>query len=262
VALQGNYSVILKSAGSFRAGPSVSDNRANFNRGGANRNPWSGWANWSNKSAIPSGYNAGTAWVIPQKAGGLATFNSITGTGSLSNGNLAGGLNAVAPLTGSGDITNANLVLVLSAVASLTGSGALVGDILGKLEAAAALSGAGALAGDLKALASLIAALSGTGDASATIKAIASASADIVVTGDVLSTANVAEAVWGALAESGYTYQDFMKILAAVAAGKTTIVDNGGGAATVTFRNIGDTLDRVEADMQDSERQTITLDLG
>ena len=48
----------------------------------------------------------------------------------------------------------------------------------------------------------------------------------------------------------------------AIQAGKTNIVDNGGGSVTVTFRDVADTKNRVEADMQDSERIDVTLDGG
>jgi hypothetical protein len=262
MALHGNYSVFLKTPGRFLAGSTQCGDRANWDRAGAVRNPRAGWASWSAKSSIPSGYVPGSAFVVQQTAGGMATFNSITGSGGVATGNLAGGLNGVAPLTGAGDITNAALALVVSAVAALTGSGDLSADIQGKLEAAADLAGAGDLAGSLEALANILSGLTGSGDLAGTLNSLGSLSADITVSGDLLTTANVADAVWGAIAETGYSYQDMMKILAAIAAGKTTIVDNGGGSATLTFRNLGDTLDRVEADMQDSERDTITLDLG
>jgi hypothetical protein len=60
--------------------------------------------------------------------------------------------------------------------------------------------------------------------------------------------------------ESGYTAAEILRILTAVAAGKTVITDLGGGAATVEFRDIDDTKTRVEADMTDSERTSVTLD--
>lgn len=84
--------------------------------------------------------------------------------------------------------------------------------------------------------------------------------ANINVTGDLLSTANVAQAVWDAVATSNLTYAEVMRILAAVSAGKTEIVNLGGGNATVVFRNIADTKDAVSADMVGSERVNVTLD--
>jgi ketopantoate reductase len=43
-------------------------------------------------------------------------------------------------------------------------------------------------------------------------------------------------------------------------AGKTTIVPGAGATATVTFRDVGDTKDRVVADMNGSERLDVSLD--
>lgn len=56
-----------------------------------------------------------------------------------------------------------------------------------------------------------------------------------------------------------YTMADVLRILAAVAAGKTTIVDLGSGAATVTFQAIDESGPVVVADMQGSERLSLAL---
>ena len=65
---------------------------------------------------------------------------------------------------------------------------------------------------------------------------------------------------WETIIESGYTAGEILKVLAAFAAGKTSITSLGGGDATVIFRDLGDTTDRIEAGMTGSERTTITLD--
>ncbi len=216
--------------------------------------------NVTDRAAVPEGYLHPTCWDMPQKSGGLASRGRIAGSGTAATANLAGGLNGVAPLTGNGTITNAALGLILSAVASLTGSSTLSAAVIGKLEAVAALVGSGSITAALGALASVVAALEGDGAISADVVAKGSLSGDIVVTGVSLSTANVADAVWTAVAETGFTYQEVIRILAAVAAGKTEIVDLGGGNATVTFRDVNDTKDRVVADMVGSERDSVTLD--
>lgn len=59
--------------------------------------------------------------------------------------------------------------------------------------------------------------------------------------------------------QEGFSAGDILRILAAVAAGKTQITDLGGGAAQVTFRAIDDSGDVVVADMQNSERVDVTL---
>lgn len=75
----------------------------------------------------------------------------------------------------------------------------------------------------------------------------------------LLTTAGIAAAVWNTLFD-GYRAGDLLKIIAAVAAGKTTIIDLGNHQATVTFRAIDDSHDTVVADMDGSERLDVTLD--
>ena len=72
---------------------------------------------------------------------------------------------------------------------------------------------------------------------------------------DVASTATLTS-----LVEPGITVEETLRILLAVAAGKTTIVDLGGGSASVVFRDTNDTKNRVSAGMTGSERTTVTLD--
>lgn len=74
------------------------------------------------------------------------------------------------------------------------------------------------------------------------------------------SSENSPEDFWGMLIEGGYTAQDVLRLLLSVAVGKTSVVDLGGGAATVKFRDTGDTKDRVTATMDGSERGSVTLD--
>lgn len=214
----------------------------------------------TNRAAVPEGYLHPVCWDMPQKSGGLASRNRITGTGDVTLANLAGGLAAVADLVGTGDVTNAALGLILSAVANLVGDGTLTADIVGKLEAVAALVGAGDITAALGAVADLVTALQGDGVVTAAMTAKAGMSASIVVTGEVLNTGNVGEAVWNTINESGFSYAEVLRILSAVATGKTTIVDNGGGSATVTFRDLADTKDRVVAEMDGSERIDVTRD--
>lgn len=62
--------------------------------------------------------------------------------------------------------------------------------------------------------------------------------------------------------EGLFTAADILRILAAVAAGKTTIAGGGGGAAQVAFRAIDDSRTAVDASMQGSERIDVTIDPG
>lgn len=173
--------------------------------------------------------------------------------------NLAGGRNADAALTGSGDITNADLGLIVSAVAALTGSGDITtADMIGVIQAEASLSGSGTISSAaLGALANLLAALTGNGSVAATLNATGDMAASITVTGTGLTTGNVGAAVWAELLEGGLSAEDIMRILLAVAAGKSVIVT--GPPVHVQFRDQADTLDRVDATMSGSERTAVTL---
>lgn len=59
--------------------------------------------------------------------------------------------------------------------------------------------------------------------------------------------------------QGAYTAGDALRILLAVAAGKTTITPTGDAAATVEFQAIDDSGVVVSADMQGSERVAVTL---
>jgi hypothetical protein len=71
----------------------------------------------------------------------------------------------------------------------------------------------------------------------------------------------IASGVWNATSgvETGMTPKQALRVLTAILAGKTGIVDHGDGTATVTFRDVNDTTDRAVADMTGSERTEITL---
>lgn len=58
----------------------------------------------------------------------------------------------------------------------------------------------------------------------------------------------------------GFSVGDILRILAAVAAGKTTITSLGAGSASVTFRSIDDAVDVVTATMSGSERVNVSID--
>jgi len=235
--------------------------RAQWSQGGAVLNLHAGEAtviageSISNKNGFPSGYRPPYTFSMPLKPGGLASRALIIGSGEVAYANLAGGLNAASDLSGSGDITEAVVSLIVSLVADLTGAGALSASISGKLEAVADLVGSGDLTAALGAIADLLADLTGAGSVVGEPTATASMSSDIVVTGDLLSTANVAEAVWGAVSEGTLTYAEVQRIVLSVLAGKTTIA-----GSDVAFRDVADSKNRVEATMTGSERTDVTLD--
>lgn len=234
---------------------------ANFAQTGRKRNLTAGQGITDDTVGIPYGYRNPGAWMMPQKAGALSAHNIIVGAGALADSNLAGGLNAEAALTGAGDLSGTG-ALIVSLAAALTGSGTISSAAADAfLNLAASLAGSGDLAGAINALGHAAAALSGSGTvSSATATALGELAASITVTGDLVTTANIGAAVWDYILSCGYTAEEAMQILTAVAAGKTTITDLGGGNANVVFRDLPDTRDVVDADMTGSERTAVTLD--
>lgn len=146
--------------------------------------------------ALPYGATHPAAWMLPRTGGGMAMRVQAEGT-------LAGNLVPTYPmeidLTGAGDL-DATAGLVVSMLLALAGSGSITASITGRLNATLDLTGAGGLSASMQGVASMIVGLLGVGDLDATIAAIGDMSIDIVVTGAGLSTANVGQAVWSALA--------------------------------------------------------------
>ena len=191
-------------------------------------------------------------------------------------------MNGEATLAGQGDLAGIG-ALIISLVAALTGSGTITSASADAfLQLAASLAGEGDLAGAASALAHAAAELSGSGTVTGTSTALGELAAEIVVTGDVLNSANVASAVWGALAASNdvagtmgallnasgaggdpwavtlegtYTAADLVRIMASVLAGKVSGMETG----TPTFRSVDDAADRVTAvTTTDGNRTAVT----
>lgn len=75
----------------------------------------------------------------------------------------------------------------------------------------------------------------------------------------VLSQDDVTGAVLEAKVEGGYSVKQVLALLAAFAAGKTDITDLGSGNATVVFRNVTDTGNKITASVTGSERTNVTI---
>lgn len=286
--LVGNMMRLGGNPGHFLAAPDTAYSvaRGTWSKGGTLRNFYSGeatvisGASIAAKQAIPNGYVHPYCWVLAPKPGGMATYITISGTGAVTSANLAGGKALDAALAGAGDITDAALGLIVQAVANLVGSGSVTADIVGVLQAAASLAGSGDVNGTLDALADLIASLGGTATVTATTGGTTgSLSASITVTGATLTTANVAAAVWSALAtqndlpatmgellngavfddtvEGSLSVREALRIVLAALAGKLS----GAPAGPIVVRDTDDTKDRITATVDvDGNRTAVTLD--
>jgi hypothetical protein len=230
-------------------------------------------------ASVPAAATPPTCWILPRKAGAMASRGMLVGSSAITPFALVQGRNLGAPLTGSGGITG-TARLIISMVAALSGSGQITSATAqGYLQLAANLAGGGNLSGAIKALAHAAAALEGEGTAAATIRATGTLAAALKVTGDLLDSSNVGNAVWSAVAarnnepgsmgekindagsasnpwteviESGFTAAEILRLIASVLAGKSS----GGGSSPITFRDLADSKDRITATVDESGNRT------
>ena len=215
----------------------------------------------NNLGGIPYGHRHPSAWLLPQSPGALSAFVSSQAQLTVSPLTVAAGRNVVGSTSITFSVGPSQLELIVSA----TGSATATWTLSGTLAAAVGLTGAASLTFTIgpSTLGAIIDAL-GTSPVtfvnSATIRATGNLAGDITPF-TTLSPENLAQKVWQYVLEAGYSAEECMRILTAVAAGKTDITDLGGGNATVVFRDLADTKDRVDADMTGSERTTVTIDV-
>jgi hypothetical protein len=259
MSLIGNYSVLHKTPGRFLSGATTSGDRANYNKSGMDRNKFLSMPSFM---SVPNGYTPGYAFTPAQTAGGLASYTNLEAVIGTSSSNLAAGINIDASLSAAIVLTQADLSQIVSLLASLSAAInitdaqlAAVAGLQAALSASMSLTNA-----QLGAIVSLIASLSAQGSfTNANDFATASISASISST-TALSPQSLAAAVWSQAIENGHTAEEIIRLLAAVAAGQTSITDLGGGSATVIFRDLDDTKDRITASMTNSERTSLVLD--
>ena len=285
MALIGNYSVLSKNPGRDIGGGAIGlgNNRSDFNKSSQYRGAFTGDA-WEPKSGIPDGYRPPYCWVLPITAGALSARNNLAGEGDLT-GAIAGGKNAEATLAGVGDLSG-TAQLIISLLASIGGTGTISGASLQAfLQLAATLAGTGNLAGAATAIGHAAAILSGTGTVAGTTAATAlgALAASITVTGTGLTTGNVGQAVWSAIAasnndpgtmgeklndagsasnpwteviESGYTAAEILRLIAAAVQGDATGLESG----SPTFKGLDGTTDRIEATYTSGTRTVTSRD--
>lgn len=283
--LIGNYSVLARDPGRSIGGGAIGlgMNRGDFNKSSRARGAFTGQS-WDYLSGVPDGYRPPYCWVLPLTAGGLSARKNLAGEGDLTAA-IAGGKNAEASLTGSGTVTGVG-ALIVSLVASLTGSGTITSAaLLAYLQLAATLAGTGSLSGAATALAHAAAVLEGEGDVAGTtvLTALGELAAQITVTGTGLTTGNVGQAVWAAIAasnndpgtmgeklndagsasnpwteviESGYSAAEILRLIAAAVQGNATGLEDG----TPTFKGLNGTTDRIEATYANGTRTVTSRD--
>lgn len=194
--LLGNYSIIHKSPGSYRLGPSNSSTFGNKRKSGTTFKEFLLFG--SELDSEPMGYG-GESIIPPQAAGGLAaTF--ITAAGSLNAPTLVPALPLSASLTAEGTAT-AVLALIVNLEASITATGTVSTSILAiiaQLSANITASGTVTTA-DLSNIINMTAALSASGALStAALTTLKNLSANITSATE-LSPENLAAEILNAL---------------------------------------------------------------
>jgi len=239
---------------------------------------WQKWVNADDRAsavragaANPGGQTLPRCWNGPIELGEMSMRTD--GAGSLTAALVPSRAMSI-DMTGSGDL-NATAGLVISMAIAMAGSGSLSASISGYMNMSCDLQGSGDLSADLRGIASMAVDLLGQGDLDATIAAYGNMAIDIVVTGAGLTVANVADAVWGALAadhndagtmgaklntassggvdygaladavwqraiEAGYSAEELMRIISAALAGTS---EKAG--STITFKGVDGTTDRI-----------------
>lgn len=250
----------------------------------ATKQNWHVKENASKLASVPNGYYAGGAWILPQTRGNISAINSYIGE-NISIANLAGGINITGAHLGINEATGA-MDLIVSVSGSSIGSNESEGFLEGLLELIANAQGSNNLIGLMFADAFMLGNANGINLSNINNGAAQGFISGNTLTVSELSPEKLASSVWSALAsqhnqsgtmgeklngagsagnpwteiiEGTYTAADLMRILASVASGKTTITDNGNNTATVIFRDLNDTLDRVVVEMEGSERKNIEL---
>jgi hypothetical protein len=137
------------------------------------------FVNLDPRAAIPVGYDLGSAYLPPQKDGGISSVTRISGQGSLTATALRVRL-STATIAGSASITSSLAVLTQGA-SSITGTGSVTAALLATSKMQAALAGSASLTASLNALVPLSASIAGSGAIASNLKGKGAMSATIQV---------------------------------------------------------------------------------
>lgn len=192
MALIGNRSVLNKSPGRWLAGTVASGDRSAFSKPGMVRGSFE---RFSKLSAFPYGHLSPSAWVMPQKAGGMSSRNAaelgINATASGAMGLNSSGASAISVFA------SATAQLIASAIGSATFAVTAFGSSL------ATLNGAGSAVFMLTTSGTIGALAWGEGAAGVTVSATLTSYArgmmvGSTVDGGQLTTSSIAASVWAA----------------------------------------------------------------
>lgn len=270
MALIGSHSVLNKQPGR-RLGGNSTAHASGIGTSTAVRTCWataSDWRRWSLRDQSGGTFAAqnrtygkvqgygSNVYAFPDKSGGIAAVNALSGTGTISASGALG-KNAASDLTGTGTIS-ATGQTVVSGTAALTGTGTISANVVAALAADADLAGTGTWAGTLLAKGNILAALTGTGTLTGTRYATGALAADIAPLVDLEAAGFSTYLLDSELVETGMTVRQAMRLISAAVAGEVS----GAETSTITFRSaVADDADRIVATVSGGNRTAITYDL-
>ena len=229
---------------------------ARFHDTGSHRNIFTA-EGYSNKSGFPVGHVAPSSWMLPQKAGGIATHNEVlafaTFTASIAAGrNISGTFAGAATYTGTGQ-------LVVSGSGSFAGVASFSANVIAALAASGTFSGVASFGAATVAKGNITASFTGAASFEAIRYATGSLSGSFSAA-VVLEAQNFSDYLLDQQdVETGLTLRQALRLVTAATAGKIS----GGGTATITIRNaVADGADRIVASVDtDGNRTAITYSL-
>lgn len=208
---------------------------------------------------------SGTGTITPPSLSLIVQLacSALIGTGGLT-ASMSGLVQLASTLAGTGNLT-ASLKLLASIVSTLTGTGAITGTLRGTARLEADITPFTTLSPENLAASvwnSVAASFNSAGTMGEKMNDAGSASnpwADTTTYGAGTKgklLQDVVPDVWARVIESGYTAEEILRILAGVAAGKSS----GQNTAPV-YRDLGDTKDRVTGTVDGSgNRTSVTID--
>ena len=248
-----------KNPGFQIAGSSISDVRSQFNKNGSMRNVF---LTFGSKNGIPNGYLAPYSWVLPEVAGGMASYTLSSGAISQSSANLAGGRNLVGSTALEIVLLNAQLDQIVSGVGS---SSMAIAVSNAALAAAAGAVGSGTMTITVSnALCGAIFSVTATSSLAAaqsnrTLTAIGHMAAEAGGATPLSPEGLASSLLDNEDIEIGYSLRESIRLVLAAMAGKVS----GGGTSTITIRSVTDGTNRIVATVDSNGNRTAVVhDVG
>lgn len=195
------------------------------------------------ESGYPDGVRHPASWCMAPVAGGLASRYEVEADFTLGSLNLAEGRNVEGSTSATFTLGDAQLELVVSASGAVTFTFTTDGNLAGSLAAV----------GDTTVTftvgtATLGAIIDALGATTATFTPGGTSTAIGVLAGDItpfteLSPQSLADAVWGAIIESGLSAEEVIRIILATTSNDGTGLESGAP----TFKSVDGSKNRIEA---------------